>query len=80
MYTGKQIQLVIQLNLRFLAIFTLQILGWFADIDMAYCRLFGQSGQILALWHSAFHLQGHLTHVGNNHEEEEYGEYQVWQR
>lgn len=76
---GSGGKLIIELYLRILAILALQFLGWFADIDMAHGTLLGESGEMLALRHTAFYLQGNLAHVGNNHEEEENREYQVWQ-
>ena len=76
---GSGGKLIIELYLRILAILALQILGWFADIDMAHGTLLGESGEMLALRHTAFYLQGNLAHMGNYHEEEENREYQVWQ-
>ena len=68
-------KLIIELYLRILAILALQFLGWFAYIDMAHGTLLGESGEMLALRHTAFYLQGNLAHVGNYHEEEENREY-----
>ena len=31
-----------------------------------------------ALWHTKLNLYGGLTHVRNDHKEEEHGKYQVW--
>ena len=76
---GSGGKLIIELYLRILAILALQILGWFADIDMAHGTLLDESGKMLALRHTAFYLQGNLAHMSNDHEEEENREYQVWQ-